>query len=88
MEIFISTVLLWIDPGHIVNLDLEKGTLRSLCYTESREGGHVDWLLRDMYGDVSSYLYVVNTGIGAEQRVAMEMMARLSGSGSLATVEF
>ena len=77
----------WIDPGHIVNLNLEKGALRSLCYTENREGGHVDWLLRDMYGDVSSYLYVVKTGIGAEQRVAKEMMARLSGSGSLAMIQ-
>jgi transcriptional antiterminator NusG len=77
----------WIDPGSIVNINLEKGELRSLCYTEDREGGHVDWLLRDMYGDVSSYLYVVKTGIGAEQRVAIEMMARLSGAGSLATIQ-
>jgi transcriptional antiterminator NusG len=77
----------WIDPGDIVIDDREHSTTRNLCYTESREGGHVDRLLRDMYGDVSSYLYVVKTGIGAEQRVAVEMQARLSGSGSLAMIQ-
>jgi len=77
----------WIDPGDIVIDDREHSTTRNLCYTESREGGHVDRLLRDMYGDVSSYLYVVKTGIGSEQRVAVEMQARLSGSGSLAMIQ-
>ena len=77
----------WIDPGDIVIDDREHSTTRHLCYTEDREGGHVDRLLRDMYGDVSSYLYVVKTGIGSEQRVAVEMQARLSGSGSLAMIQ-
>lgn len=77
----------WVDPGDIVIDERERGTLRNLCYTEDREGGHVDWLLRDMYGDVSAYLYVVKTGIGAEQRVAVEMLARLGGSGSLAAIQ-
>ncbi|MGY8701537.1 MAG: transcription elongation factor Spt5 [Candidatus Poseidoniales archaeon] len=77
----------WIDPGDIVIDDREHSTTRNLCYTEDREGGHVDRLLRDMYGDVSSYLYVVKTGIGSEQRVAVEMRARLSGSGSLTMIQ-
>ena len=39
--------------------------------------------LRDMYGDVASYLYILKTSIGQEQNVAREIRARLSGSGSL-----
>jgi transcriptional antiterminator NusG len=39
--------------------------------------------LRDMYGDVASYLYILKTSIGQEQNVAREVRARLSGSGSL-----
>ena len=77
----------WVDPGDVVLVDREHSTTRNLCYTEDREGGHVDWLLRDMYGDVAAYLYVVKTGIGAEQRVAIEMQARLGGSGSLAMIQ-
>jgi len=39
--------------------------------------------LRDMYGDVASYLYILKTSIGQEQNVASEIRARLSGTGSL-----
>ncbi len=39
--------------------------------------------LRDMYGDVASYLYILKTSIGQEQNVANEIRARLSGTGSL-----
>ena len=35
--------------------------------------------LRDMYGDVASYLYILKTSIGQEQNVASEIRARLSG---------
>jgi len=43
--------------------------------------------LREMYGDVSSYLYILKTSIGQEQNVAREIQARLSGSGSLKEIQ-
>ena len=43
--------------------------------------------LRDMYGDVASYLYILKTSIGQEQNVAREVRARLSGSGSLKEIQ-
>ena len=43
--------------------------------------------LREMYGDVASYLYILKTSIGQEQNVAGEIRARLSGTGSLADIQ-
>ena len=43
--------------------------------------------LRDMYGDVASYLYILKTSIGQEQNVAGEIRARLSGTGSLEDIQ-
>ena len=43
--------------------------------------------LRDMYGDIASYLYILKTSIGQEQNVAREIQARLSGSGSLKEIQ-
>ena len=43
--------------------------------------------LRDMYGDVSSYLYILKTSSGQEQNGAREIQARLSGSGSLKEIQ-
>ena len=43
--------------------------------------------LRDMYGDVASYLYILKTSIGQEQNVAKEIQARLSGTGSLKDIQ-
>jgi len=43
--------------------------------------------LREMYGVVSSYLYILKTSIGQEQNVAREIQARLSGSGSLKEIQ-
>ena len=43
--------------------------------------------LRDMYGDVASYLYILKTSIGQEQNVAKEIRARLSGTGSLKDIQ-
>ncbi len=37
----------------------------------------------ELYGDVASYLYILKTTNGAEHRVANEIQARLSGTGSL-----
>ena len=43
--------------------------------------------LREMYGDVASYLYILKTSIGQEQNVAGEIRARLSGTGSLQDIQ-
>ena len=43
--------------------------------------------LKDMYGDVASYLYILKTSIGQEQNVATEIRARLSGTGSLKDIQ-
>lgn len=43
--------------------------------------------LGELYGDVSAYLYIVKTTIGQEQKVAREMKARLSGTGSLQDIQ-
>ena len=43
--------------------------------------------LREMYGDVASYLYILKTSIGQEQNVAAEIRARLSGTGSLKDIQ-
>lgn len=43
--------------------------------------------LREMYGDVASFLYILKTSIGQEQNVAMEIRARLSGTGSLREIQ-
>ena len=43
--------------------------------------------LREMYGDVSSYLYILKTSIGQEQNVAREIQARLSGTGTLKDIQ-
>ncbi len=40
-------------------------------------------LLSELYGDVAAYVYIVKTTINQEQKVAQEMQARLSGTGSL-----
>ncbi len=43
--------------------------------------------LREMYGDVGSYLYILKTSIGQEANVSKEIRARISGSGSLLDVQ-
>ena len=43
--------------------------------------------LREMYGDVASFLYILKTSIGQEQNVSMEIRARLSGTGSLKEIQ-
>ena len=43
--------------------------------------------LREMYGDVASFLYILKTSIGQEQNVAREIRARLSGTGSLREIQ-
>lgn len=67
----------WIDPGEIQN----RNTVFTNLQVENSEK-----LFRDMYGSVASFLYIVKTAIGSEQRVANEMQARMFGSGSLSAL--
>ena len=41
----------------------------------------------ELYGDVASYLYILKTTMGQEQKVASEIQARLSGTGSLQDIQ-
>jgi len=72
------TESVWVDPGEMQNYNL--------VFTNLEVEGS-DTLVREMYGSVSSFLYIVKTAIGSEQRVANEMNARLSGSGSLSDIQ-
>ena len=58
---------------------IDPGTIQERDYTTPQ--------LRDMYGDVASYLYILKTSIGQEQNVANEVRARLSGTGSLEDIQ-
>ena len=58
---------------------IDPGTIQERGYTTPQ--------LRDMYGDVASYLYILKTSIGQEQNVAREVRARLSGTGSLKEIQ-
>ena len=58
---------------------VDPGAIQTKDYTTPQ--------LREMYGDVASYLYILKTSIGQEQNVAGEIRARLSGTGSLADIQ-
>ena len=58
---------------------IDPGTIQERDYTTPQ--------LRDMYGDVASYLYILKSSIGQEQNVAREVRARLSGTGSLKEIQ-
>ena len=64
----------WIDPGNMQDYD---------CIFANLDMEGADTLFREMYGSVGSFLYIVKSAIGSEQRLATEMHARLHGSGSL-----
>ena len=64
----------WIDPGNMQEF---------ACVFSNLEMEGADTLFREMYGSVGSFLYIVKSAIGSEQRLAKEMHARLHGSGSL-----
>ena len=68
----------WVDPGAIQNYN---------CIFSNIDMDNADSLFREMYGSVGSFLYIVKTAIGSEQRVADEMHARLHGSGSLTALQ-
>ena len=58
---------------------IDPGTIQEREYSTPQ--------LRDLYGDVASYLYILKTSIGQEQNVANEVRARLSGTGSLEDIQ-
>ena len=58
---------------------IDPGTIQEREYSTPQ--------LRDMYGAVASYLYILKTSIGQEQNVANEVRARLSGTGSLEDIQ-
>lgn len=68
----------WVDPGKMQEYNL--------VFTDLQHEGS-ERTLRDLYGSAGSFLYIVKTAISSEQRVADEMNARLSGSGSLSDVQ-
>ena len=68
----------WIDPGELQNYN---------CIFSNIDMENAESLFREMYGSVGSFLYIVKTAIGSEQRVADEMYARLHGSGSLTALQ-
>lgn len=68
----------WIDPGTILDFN---------CVFSDYEREGSEKMFRELYGSVASFLYVVKTAIGAEERCVAEMTARLSGSGTLSDVK-
>lgn len=72
------TESVWVDPGEMQQYNH--------VFTDMQHDGS-ERLLREMYGSVSSFLYIVKTAISSEQRVANEMHARLGGSGSLSNIQ-
>ncbi len=68
----------WVDPGKIQEYN---------CIFSNIDMDNAHSLFREMYGSVGSFLYIVKTAIGSEQRVADEMHARLHGSGSLTALQ-
>lgn len=69
----------WIDPGKLLEYNCVFSNMSDMEGSEK--------LFREMYGSVGSFLYIVKTAIGSEQRVADEMYARLHGSGSLTSLQ-
>ena len=68
----------WIDPGTLQNYN---------CIFSNLDMENSDTVFGELYGSVGSFLYIVKTAIGSEQRVANEMYARLHGSGSLTSLQ-
>lgn len=68
----------WIDPGMLKDYN---------CVFANLDMDGAESIFREMYGSVGSFLYIVKTAIGGEQRVAAEMHARLHGGGSLRALQ-
>ena len=58
---------------------VDPGSIGKKSYTIPQIG--------ELYGDVASYLYILKTTMGQEEKVASEIQARLSGTGSLQDIQ-
>jgi len=75
---------IWVDPGFLNMLSPDE--VKDADEAVMQERRTVPQL-GEMYGDVSTFLFVVKTTIGREQKIAQEIRARLSGTGSLESVQ-
>ena len=71
----------WVDSGYVSTNVPEEDAISSgsTRYTIPQ--------LDELYGDVASYLYVLKTTMNSEHKVASEIQARLSGTGSLQDIK-
>jgi transcription elongation factor Spt5 len=76
---------IWVDPGFLNVLSPDEVTGADEV-SVMQERPTVPQL-GEMYGDVSTFLYMLKTTIGREQKIAQEIRARLSGTGSLESVQ-
>ncbi len=76
---------IWVDPG-FVNVFSPNEIEGSDDVSVMQERPTVPQL-GEMYGDVSAFLFMLKTTIGQEQKIANEIRARLSGTGSLVDVQ-
>ena len=58
---------------------IDPGLIQNKSYTIPQIG--------ELYGDVASYLFILKTTMGQEHKVASEIQARLSGTGSLQDIK-
>ncbi|HJL60125.1 MAG TPA: hypothetical protein QF621_07210, partial [Candidatus Thalassarchaeaceae archaeon] len=72
---------IWVDPG-FVNVLSPDEIDGADDVSVMQERGAVPQL-GEMYGDVAAFLFMLKTTIGQEQKIANEIRARLSGTGSL-----
>mgnify|MGYP004002396101 FL=1 len=76
---------MWIDPGFLNVLSPDE--IEDADDISSMQPRPTVSQLGDMYGDVAGFLYMLKTTIGQEQKIANEVRARLSGTGSLRDVQ-
>ena len=72
----------WIDSGYITTVQTDGADS-----TSSGSSRYTIPQLGELYGDVGSYLYVLKTTMNSEHKVASEIQARLSGTGSLQDIK-
>ena len=88
MEITVGSIYteaLWVDPGFINKISPEE--MPGSDEVSGMQNRPVVSQLGEMYGDVCSFLYMLKTTIGQEQKIAQEIRARLSGTGSLQDIQ-
>ena len=76
---------IWVDPGfvNVLSPDEVEGADDVSVMQERPSVSQ----LGEMYGDVAAFLFMLKTTIGQKQKIANEIRARLSGSGSLQDIQ-